>query len=95
MIDNIPHCCATTDGRIGIFLGRAYRFMTLEAASSFIEELRKLVLGPVEYAVSDTLYIAKLERALQRIAAYEGAARNVPLHEYMAAIASKALERRS
>lgn len=39
MIDNIPHCCVATDGRVGIFLGGAYRFLAIEAAQKFIFEL--------------------------------------------------------
>lgn len=43
MIDNIPHCCETTDGRIGIFLGGAYRFLSIEAAEKFALELDRLI----------------------------------------------------
>lgn len=39
MIGNIPHCCVVTDGRVGIFLGGAYRFLTTDAAQTFIREL--------------------------------------------------------
>lgn len=50
MIDTIPYCCVVTDGRVGIFLGGGYRFLTTEAAEKFIAELEACIAEAKERA---------------------------------------------
>ena len=49
MIANVLHCCET-DGRIGIFLGGAYRFLAIEAAEKLVEALQACIAKAKERA---------------------------------------------
>jgi hypothetical protein len=38
-----PEVCRTPDGRIGVFMGTAYRYMSLDVARRHIENLQAVV----------------------------------------------------
>ena len=50
MIEQFPETCVIPDGRIGIFLGGGYRYLTQEQAEAFASEILKRVKESKERA---------------------------------------------